>query len=448
MNNLIEDSEKEWIQQLNIISNKKYNYELEIRFNDITQEIYKNILNYFILNYKDLKIIQSKKIEKIIYNNNNLSKIYEKNTNFCKIKKRLKWKQLINIPGSINLSVKSKTIEYLTFDNIISNERYKERISFIDKINNVRYDFTIVDKIKYQIEIEFLKIYCNFNTNYINTINNSIYKIINFLPLNIKKILKQPSPLKDKRIIINDYAVTEKLDGVRSLLYIDNQNNVTLIKNNFQKIIITNLKINGFCNTIVDGEYIEDTKKYFYAFDIILYKGHFLNDSLINRVEKLNNLKFLSKGGKKEIYYRVKKYYYKDIIKNSKLILKKKHKFKIDGLIFNTINNIYKESIIFKWKFIITFDFMIKKNNNIWDVYCYNKNNSYISFSNFIKNNYKIKSDENLDIKYKDGLIIEFKYDKDNNIFQPLRIRDDKTMPNFINVALDNWNCLFNEITF
>lgn len=47
MNNLIEDSEKEWIQQLNIISNKKYNYELEIRFNDITQEIYKNILNYF-----------------------------------------------------------------------------------------------------------------------------------------------------------------------------------------------------------------------------------------------------------------------------------------------------------------------------------------------------------------------------------------------------------------
>lgn len=91
---------------------------------------------------------------------------------------------------------------------------------------------------------------------------------------------------------------------------------------------------------------------------------------------------------------------------------------------------------------------MIKKNNNIWDIYCYNRNNSYIAFSNFIKNNYKIKSDENLDIKYKDGIIIEFKYDKGNNMFQPIRIRDDKIMPNFINVALDNWECLEKKISF
>lgn len=446
MYNLIEDSEKKWIQQLNIFPNEKYNYELEIRFNNITKEIYENILNHFNTNYKELKIIHYTKNEKILYNNN-LSKIYDNDSNVCKVKRRLKWKQLINIPGSINLSTESNIIENLTFDKIVYIKRYKERTSFIDKINNISYDFTIIDKMKYQIEIEVLEIYSNFNIVHVNIINDSICKIINYLPLNVKKILKQPSTLKDKEIILKNYAVTEKLDGIRTLLYIDNKNNVILIKNNFQQRIVTNLKVNDFCNTIIDGEYIEDTKKYFYAFDIILYKGNFLNDNLINRNKKLNDIKFSSKKGKMEIYYRVKKYYYKDILKHSNLILKKKHKFQIDGLIFNTINNYYRESTIYKWKFTITFDFMIKKNNHekkiLWELYCYDRNNKYILFPINEKNIISVLPDT--DKLYPDRSIIEFYFD---NKFIPMKIRNDKILPNFIDIALDNWNCLFDKIIF
>lgn len=324
--------------------------------------------------------------------------------------------------------------------------REKKRTSFIDITNNVSYDFTIIDNI-YQIEIELLNINSNITYNDINIINNSIYKILEILPLNIKKILKQPTPLKNIENILNNFAVTEKLDGLRSMLYITKNGDVLLLKNNFQTRVITNLKIKNYNNTIIDGELIND--KIFYAFDIIIFKGIHLKENLMERIEKLKVLKFLSKKGKMDIYYRVKIYYYDNIIKNSELILKNKNKHNIDGLIFNSINQNYENSIIYKWKYTITFDFMMKKvnNNHIeWELYCYNGNNKYTIFPNI--NNYRVKSDKYLDIKYKDGIIIEFEYDENNNTFLPLKIRNDKIFPNYINVALDNWDCNINKISF
>lgn len=448
MNNYLTDEEKEWLKNLKIFeNNKSIKYELEIRFTGITKDIYEIIFNEFLEKHRKLKMIESVKLEKILYNRN-LSCI--QNENVCNIKKRLKWLYLDNIPANITLS--TEIIKYIKNENENNYiEREKKRTSFIDLENNISYDFTIINKNIYQIEIEFPSIFSN-KDKYVNLINNGIYKIVEILPLNIKKIIKQPVPLKEEKKI-HDFAVTEKLDGLRSILYINNDGKVILIKNNFKTRIITNLKIkknedyiNSYNSTVIDGELIDG--KIFYAFDIIFFNGKYLIENLKKRVERLNSFKFISKKGKMDIFYRVKSYYYENIEENSNKILKKKHKHKIDGLIFNSINNNYKNSVIYKWKYTITFDFMIKKNNNIWDIYCYNRNNSYIAFSNFIKNNYKIKSDENLDIKYKDGIIIEFKYDKGNNMFQPIRIRDDKIMPNFINVALDNWECLEKKISF
>lgn len=33
-------------------------------------------------------------------------------------------------------------------------------------------------------------------------------------------------------------------------------------------------------------------------------------------------------------------------------------------------------------------------------------------------------------------------------MFEPIKLRDDKLFPNFINIAIDNWNCLNNKIIF
>lgn len=446
MKKYILNTEEQWLQDLKIIQSNEYNYELEIRFTGITKEIYEIIFYEFFQKYKDLKIVKTNNIEKVIYNKN-IS--YIQSENKYKIKKRLKWLYLKNINANITLS--TEDIIYMG-SNVETNHnmkiREKKRTSFVDIINNVSYDFTIIDNNLYQIEIELLNINSNITYSDINIINNSIYKILEILPLNIKKILNQPIPLKNKENILNNFAVTEKLDGLRSILYITDNGNVILLKNNFQTKFITNLKIKNYNNTIIDGELINN--KIFYAFDIIIFKDIYLRENLIKRVEKLKTLKFLSKKGKMDIYYRVKKYYYDDIIENSKLILKNKKGYNIDGLIFNSINQDYENSIIYKWKYIITFDFMMKQINNndniTWELYCYNGNNTYIIFPNI--NNYKVKSDKYLDIKYKDGIIIEFEYDENNNIFSPLRIRNDKIFPNYISVALDNWDCHMNKFSF
>lgn len=447
--NILEKVEENWLKNLKI--NNKNNYELEIRFTEITKEIYEIIYYEFYEKYTEFKISKSNILEKVIYDKNISYIQNNENKEYYKIKKRLKWLYLKNINANITLSIENdKYINNQEKNNYI--KRKKERTSFIDIINNISYDFTIIDNDVYQMEIEFLNIKSNITDNIIKKIYDSIYNIIKILPLNIKKILRQPIPLKNVDDISEDFAVTEKLDGIRCILQIINNREIILIKNNFKIKIITNLKIkketndiNNYNNTIIDGELINNN--IFYAFDIIIFKGIFLKENLIQRIEKLKNMKFLSKKGKMDVYYKVKEYYYHDIIENSRLLLKKKkRKFQIDGLIFNSISQSYTDNIIYKWKYVITFDFMIKKVNNsdIWELYCYNGNNNYIIFPK--NNNYKIKSDKNLEIKYQDGIIVEFKYE--NNVFFPLKIRTDKIRPNYIDVALDNWNCNINKILF
>lgn len=49
---------------------------------------------------------------------------------------------------------------------------------------------------------------------------------------------------------------------------------------------------------------------------------------------------------------------------------------------------------------------------------------------------------------YDDGSVIEFIFNNNENMFEPMKLRNDKIFPNFIDIALDNWNCLLNNISF
>lgn len=232
-----------------------------------------------------------------------------------------------------------------------------------------------------------------------------------------------------------------------------------LIKNNFRTIINTNLICKNTSNIVIDGELIDD--KIFYAIDIIFYEENDLkNYDIEERIKLLKSIKFIYKNINKSIYYKVKKYYFYDIEKNCKKILKTKYsyilnknknKILIDGLIFNSKTNSYNECTVFKWKPIITFDFKIKKiiksNNYVsWELYCYTYNKEYTLFP---KNNYGITHiSHKIDELYNDDSIIEFYFDNNYNEFKPIKLRIDKIYPNFINIALDNWDCLLNDINF
>lgn len=467
MYNILTNNDVKWINSLIFNNNTKYNYEVEIRFLDIDKHIYSNILQYF------ESLLKEHKSEKII--SNIIEEIkYDKNANFIKrqyrnkekyiIKKRLKWKYFENIPANINLSTELICDKVFNVD-VKFKKRDKKRISFINKY--LIFDFTIINDAEYSIEIEF-KNYIYINK--LDILNYWIQKILNYIPVEnfvkhklisykIPKKLKQPTPLKDKNIIKTNYAVTPKFDGIRSILYINNENNVFLIKNNFRTIINTNLICKNISNIVIDGELIDD--KIFYAIDIIFYEENDLkNYDIEERINLLKSIKFIYKNINKSIYYKVKKYYFYDIEKNCKKILKTKYsyilnknknKILIDGLIFNSKTNSYNECTVFKWKPIITFDFKIKKiiksNNYVsWELYCYTYNKEYTLFP---KNNYGITHiSHKIDELYNDDSIIEFYFDNNYNEFKPIKLRIDKIYPNFINIALDNWDCLLNDINF
>lgn len=347
MNKVLTDNDINWIKSLIFNNNVKYNYEVEIRFLNIEKDIYFNILQYFEKMFKKDKIIKNINEEiKYCHNANYIRRKYDGKEEYI-IKKRIKWKFLDLIPANINLSTELICNNSFHINNDFK-KRQKKRISFIDKY--LLFDFTIIDNIEYNIEIE-LK-----NCDYIDKLNvliNGIEKISIHIPIcnyinhkvknyKIDKLIKQPKPLKNKDIIKNDFVVTPKFDGLRSVLYINSENNVFLIKNNFRTIIFTNLICKNINNIFIDGELIDE--KIFYAIDIIFYENKDLKDyNIYKRIDLLKSIKFIYKNNNKDIYYKIKKYYFDNIEENSKKIIKKrytymlnnkKYKISIDGLIF------------------------------------------------------------------------------------------------------------------
>jgi len=87
-------------------------------------------------------------------------------------------------------------------------------------------------------------------------------------------------------MITSNYTITDKLDGERYYMYIKN-NNIYFISNNIKvKKINENINIEGYDNTILDGEFIYDikNKKYIlYIFDILYYKNEDVRKNDLNK---------------------------------------------------------------------------------------------------------------------------------------------------------------------
>ena len=198
--------------------------------------------------------------------------------------------------------------------------------------------------------------------------------------------------------ILSGYTVTEKADGERLLMYINNEGKCYLINSSYRVedsgIITKNKKVN---NSLIDGEFIlcdkrrDIHKKNIYAaFDIYYLNNTKLTDlPLIDkkkcRYEELKSIEDLLNSNDSFTEFIIKKHYYSDdILKDSKNILEnaRTYPYDIDGLIYTPaklalysyypgrpveLTDNMKWDRVFKWKpeEQNTIDFLIKEEKEV-----------------------------------------------------------------------------------
>lgn len=288
------------------------------------------------------------------------------------------------------------------------------------------------------------------------------------------------------------YSVTDKADGDRYFMFIDEIGNVSFIDSNINNILKTNVT-SEYKNTIIDGELIrDDTKTLFYAFDILFYNGKDLRgDKNFLLRQRLSTLNDVMKGTTSTDLYtiKMKTFIFRNVFMGSDIIMKNidSKPYKNDGLIFTPMNEPYpinkKWSKLLKWKpaELNTIDFFsvkrINEGKEIWELYvqhvipqddikrtahktdlvlfdveklCNSQSDTkQITFQTTF-------SDKLLDTTtnepYKTNTVIEYRWDSIEGKFLPLRTRWDKTANkmkhgNFSAVACSIWHNINNPIT-
>ena len=408
-----------------------------------------------------------------------------------------------------------------TFDSekaieIISNqesvcERNKERTSFFFPCGRV--DFTIVNypqnpkETIYELEFEVfekatLPDVVNMITMLLQTRQDSFYVITNFQKRNIimqyKKLLNlkhsvfvgaQPETLQKNKIsnlYKQVYSVTDKADGDRCFMHIDDKGHVAFLDANIDKIWMSNLKSSEFSNCIIDGERINHNGRIlFMAFDILVINNKDIrgnNDYFLQ--QRLLLLEKIIKTIPESSMYsaKMKTFYFVNVFLGSQIILEtiNDKPYKNDGLIFTPMNEPYplmrKWSNLLKWKpaSLNTIDFYaVRENDGMWKLYVQHtvpspadshhqqselvlfdiqklcKNIPPVDVMTFQTSMPDNAIDPSTGYPFKTNTVIEFKWE--NFKFVPLKTRWDKTANprkhgNFSAVALDVWNNIHNPI--
>jgi hypothetical protein len=233
--------------------------------------------------------------------------------------------------------------------------------------------------------------------------------------------------------ILRGYTVTEKADGERLLLYINNNGNVYTIDSSKRVEGTGIIAKKEAYNSLLDGEYIhcnkriDGVKKNLYAsFDIYYMNGEkltslpLIDDKKKCRYNEMLKMVDLLDVKNSSTEFMVKTHYYKnDIYDDCKEILTNHRKFpyEIDGLIFTpaklAVYSYYPSmpveiktdmtwNSVFKWKppeqntidFLVRFIGDVKK-----DGFKYRKFGLYIADKNML-NDYNIKNVLNIRYKY------------------------------------------------
>lgn len=291
------------------------------------------------------------------------------------------------------------------------------------------------------------------------------------------------------------YSITDKADGLRYHLYIDDKNDGYFIGRNGS--ILYSSKYTRMKNSILDGEYVKDT---FYVFDVVILNSKDLRESTLEqRLQSIKNTNrkhssvpltgnanlklktfYIKKGDKLykiqngiKINHPQKENEVVELGDAAYQIWKNKNKsfsYDLDGLIFTPLLKPYFNNFIYKWKDQDTIDFYIIKDKKDYKWYLhiagmYNGQYSNIRFRGVGNGKFLLKKGRSEQIvintlyreisdilevskevynKYSNNCVIEFKYE--NNKFVPIRDRKDKQFANGIEAVNEAWLMMKNPI--
>ena len=430
----------------------------------------------------------------------------------------------VRIAESSETIVPSMDHEY--FSNAF--ERTRQRSSF--ELDNCVLDLTRVkdtNGIYFEVELELMK---NISVSVLTEVMHKILLTIqggfNLMTLSsLEKIGQHYAGLLGDRyprfvgplpftLMMSDltkgklncgYSVTDKADGVRQLLYIDNKGRCFFIQRPTTGKVypkyVSKVSDSSLYSCICDGELVRSK---FLIFDVLVFNGKDVrNDNLIQR---LKNIQFSHKASvpqptnvqtETKLTLEVKTFYlYLDghvyILKNGHIVAKNSKQtlyeaanyiwkkranlpYELDGLIFTPIYEKYQNDFIYKWKPDNTIDFYIQKLNDRnsdtekWELQIAGLiQNEYKHFglSGPHKNKmFKVKRkgqliEKQLEIpankgiirvpnkiakKFESNSVVEFKYV--NDAFVPVLSRADKFFANNVLSANDAWDAIKNPIS-
>lgn len=272
-------------------------------------------------------------------------------------------------------------------------------------------------------------------------------------PLEIfKSSPSKPINYKRDNLFKAEYAATAKLDGVRSSILMVN-GGIYIISPKYSIYKISgigdpNILAYADCEMAVVDEEIS-----VHLFDCPFYQR---GDSLECGPENDLETRLLYTEGMVGIMEEVrceaisvyaKKYFYGhdmvDKVEAGKREMKENN-YKFDGIIFQPVGEYYTKGLPpRKWKppALLTIDFLLKRD----------RDERYFPYVASREGIVKFTDDASVSATdyygdY-DGKIVECRYNKDRGHFEPIRIRYDKSEPNFITIAKDVWNDIRNPIT-
>ncbi len=249
------------------------------------------------------------------------------------------------------------------------------------------------------------------------------------------------------------YFFSPKADGERYLSYINNIGELFLI-NEKRNVIGTGIKSDKFRDIILDSEFIilssENTVLFF---DVLFCKNCIIPDTLADKITLIQQIQTsLTTYNEFSPKVFVKPFYEMNIV-NLTSFNQIQFSFPTDGIIFtpNSISNpLNSKTWLYNLKYKpptqLTIDFKLLPNNkdkNTYILSVYNNDKKFIPFEHngviaTVKKAYGTQM-------LQQGSIAEFLWQ--GGLWNFIRYRPDKTLPNHVNIANNVWTTIENPLT-